>query len=158
MRCDPAPFDTQGGWIDHVVFHSGMTFSAAPALNFAEGAPKTDNWRREAWLVDVLTGDPTRDEVLLGTHLNRLRKTYLPGRRGRAQPAGGSGQRRAGRGPDVRTGAAGVPALLLRRASPCQSGRKLTSKRGRHLRRAKASDHLAGQPCLHASRKLNCAN
>jgi hypothetical protein len=77
MRCDPAPFDTQGGWIDHVVFHSGMTFSAAPALNFAEGAPKTDNWRREAWLVDVLTGDPTRDEVFLGTHINRLRKTYL---------------------------------------------------------------------------------
>jgi hypothetical protein len=72
MRCDPAPFDTQGGWIDHVVFHSGMTSSAAPALNFAEGAPKTDNRRRQAWPADVLTGDPTRDEVLLGTHLNRF--------------------------------------------------------------------------------------
>jgi hypothetical protein len=59
---------------------------------------------------------------------------------------GDPARRRAGRGPDVRTGAAGVPAPLLRRASPCQSGRMLTSKRGRHLRRAKASDHLAGQP------------
>jgi hypothetical protein len=56
------------------VFYNGKSDTQH---NLVDGAAKNSPAQRRCWLREVLTGDPVRDAVLLGTHMNRLRRTHL---------------------------------------------------------------------------------
>ena len=55
------------------VFHNGCS----PHPSLSDGAPINAVSTRQAWLREMLSGDRERDEVLLGLHMNRLRRTFL---------------------------------------------------------------------------------
>jgi hypothetical protein len=62
---------------DRAFVYCTGTAEAGGRITVTDGAPKTDPGRRRLWLREALTGEPARDEVLLGVSLNRLRRTYL---------------------------------------------------------------------------------
>ncbi|MFI9415227.1 hypothetical protein [Nocardia gamkensis] len=52
-------------------------YNASAATGLSDRSPGISNASRALWVSDVLTGDPQRDEVILGLGLSRLRKTHL---------------------------------------------------------------------------------
>lgn len=56
------------------VFYNGKTQSTC---NLLIGAPSNTPSQRREWLRPVLTGDPERDELLIGVDLRRVRRTHL---------------------------------------------------------------------------------
>lgn len=54
-----------------------FTFYVRATQTLTATTPKVRGEHRKSWFAEALTGDPERDDVLLGFSLNRLRKTHL---------------------------------------------------------------------------------